>query len=224
MLSAIRGRGELVEAHPASDGGEHAPNDRRRGRIFVKLSLRLVAPTVAIGWTTAGDQLATMNAGDASTHRALGELLSLDFGGERLGRTDELADGRFLEPLRHKLKPGTGMGNFVGKDCDVGLLAGQAIKRKGRATTSTSPCRTASRSWVSPGRSRHSAPVWTSRNTETTVSPSSSACVPATSLLRLKGVAVFLPGATDPHIDGASLRSYRRCRYPCETSSGASGA
>ena len=48
-----------------------------------------------------------------------------------LARADELADGRFLESLGHKLKSRTSVGKFVSKDGEVGLLARQAVKRKG---------------------------------------------------------------------------------------------
>ena len=75
-----------MQAHAAGDRREHPANDRRRGWVFVELSLCLVSPAIAVGWTAARDQFATLHAGDAPAHRTLAQLLALDFCGEGLGR------------------------------------------------------------------------------------------------------------------------------------------
>jgi hypothetical protein len=73
-----------------------------------------------------------MDARNTSANRALGKLLALNLGGKRLGRTDELADGGLFKLLGHKFQTRSRVGNFLGKDRDVSLLTGQAIKRKGK--------------------------------------------------------------------------------------------
>src|SRR5215216_6160705 len=93
-----------MQAHAAHYRRKHPAHHRRSGRVFVKLSLCLVAPAIAIGRTATRDELAALNAGDASAYRPLAQLLTLNFGGKGLGATDELANCRVLEFLSDELQ------------------------------------------------------------------------------------------------------------------------